>query len=367
MRTAIAIAAGGGGDAVTAAMLARAMPELGIAAILSYSWDRFMLDPSPGPRERADFDGLGDRGGVAEVLQTAALRRGTSTLPRLAGCIASPLLLLEAAAGANGLADLMSRAVTAFGADELVVVDVGGDILAEGHETTLRTPLADSLALAAAVQSGIATRVLVAGPGLDGELSPTEVGARLDKLGARQAGELTPQHAAPFAGVWSWHPSEANALLAAAASGWRGTVETQRAARVELTDTAPRVYEVDAATLVDSSLAACLVSTTSLEQAEQRLRDRRGGRSELDIERRRAGNGGAEVRMPSLESLDVIDHYVELSAGVDALTVRRVAEMLFAIDPPATEALRQLLSRTRPANFRPPLYLTRADDSAVLS
>ncbi|MFC9965716.1 DUF1152 domain-containing protein [Nocardia ignorata] len=358
MRTAIAIAAGGGGDAVTAAMLARAMPELGIAAIMSYSWDRFMLDPSPGPRVRADFDGLGDRSGVAEVLQTASLRTGTSTLPRLAGCIAQPLLLLEAAAGADGLADLMSQAVAAFGADELVVVDVGGDILAEGHETTLRTPLADSLALAAAVQSGIATRVLVAGPGLDGELSPTEVGARLEKLGARQAGELTPQHAAPFVDVWSWHPSEANALLAAAASGWRGTVETQRAARVDLTDASPRVYEVGAATLVDSSLAACLVSTTSLEQAEHRLRERRSGRSELDIEHSRASSDRAEVRTPSRESLDVIDRYIELSADVDALTVRRVAEMVRAIDPPTTEALRQLLSQTRPSNFHPPLYLT---------
>ncbi|MFE3059178.1 DUF1152 domain-containing protein [Nocardia sp. NPDC059239] len=56
MRTAIAIAAGGGGDAITAAMLAAAMAELGIAAIMSYSWDRFMIDPAPGPRERADFE-----------------------------------------------------------------------------------------------------------------------------------------------------------------------------------------------------------------------------------------------------------------------------------------------------------------------
>ncbi|MGC4989914.1 DUF1152 domain-containing protein [Nocardia salmonicida] len=364
MRTAIAMAAGGGGDAVTAAMLARAMPDLGIAAIMSYLWDRFMLDPAPGPRVRTDFDGLGDRGGVAEVLQTAALRTGTSTLPRLAGCIARPLLLLKAVAGADGLADLMSRTVEAFDADELLVVDVGGDILAEGHETALRTPVADSLALAAAAQSGIATRVLVAGPGLDGELSPTEVSARLDNLQARQAGELTLRDAAPFVAVWSWHPSEANALLAAAASGWRGTVETQRAARVELTDASPRVYEVDAGTLVDSSLAASLVSTTSLEQAEQRLRERRGGRSELDIERSRAGSGRAEVRTPSMESLDVIDRYIELSVGVDALTVRRVAEMVRAIDPPTTEALRQLLSRTRPRNFHPPLYLTRADISA---
>ncbi|WP_167491012.1 DUF1152 domain-containing protein [Nocardia terpenica] len=358
MGTAIAIAAGGGGDAVTAAVLASAMPHLHITAVMSYSWDRFMIDPRPGPRVRADFDGWVDRGGVAEITATTRLRTGRSTLPPLAGRIGLPLLLLEAAAGATGLAELIDHAATAFGAEEVVVVDVGGDILAEGHETGLRSPLADSLALAAAVRSGIGTRVLVAGIGLDGEVSCPELYARLDRLGARCAGELTAQDVASFGDIWSWHPSEVSGLLAAAAAGWRGAVETQRAALVELTDTAPRVYEVNAQALADSSLAAPLAATTSLDQAEQLLRERRNGRSELDVERRRAAGERAEVRTPTLESLDVIDHYVAHAAdrGVDALTVRRVAELVSAIDPVATGALRELLARHRPDNFHPPLY-----------
>lgn len=360
MRTAIAIAAGGGGDAITAAMLAAAMPELGIVAIMSYSWDRFMIDPTPGPRRRADFDGLIDRGGVDEIPRSAALRKGTSTLPRLAGHIVQPLLLLEATGGSIGMADSIGHAVAAFGADEVIVVDVGGDIIAEGHEANLRSPLADSLALAATVHTGIPARVLLAGPGLDGELSPAEVEARLDKLEARQVADLVSSDAAPFGDIWSWHPSEATALLAAAAGGWRGAVETQRAAVVNLTDGATRVYELNAQALADSSLAAPLISTTSFEEAEQVLRDRRGGRSELDIERRRAAGEWAEVHMPTLKSLGVIDRYAgeAQGRGVDALTVRRVAEMVCAIEPSATLALRDLLFRERPHSFRPPLYLT---------
>ncbi|MBF6328707.1 DUF1152 domain-containing protein [Nocardia transvalensis] len=356
---AIAIAAGGGGDAVSAAMLASVMPELGVTAIMSYSWDRFMIDPSPGPRVREDFHGLVDRGGVAEIVETAALRKGRSTLPRLAGCISHPLLLLEADAGATGLAELIGRAAAVFDADEVVVVDVGGDILGEGHEASLRTPLADSLALAAAVQSGIPTRVLVAGIGMDGELSSPELRVRLDKLQAQPVAELTPKDVEPFNDIWSWHPSEANALLAAAAGGWRGAVETQRNALLDLNAAATIVYEIDARTLLDSSLAAPLLGTTSLDQAEQLLRDRRGGRSELDVERRRAAGEHAEVRIPSLDTLDVIDRYVDQAAArdVDALTVRRAAELVSAIDPAATVALRELLGRRRPDNFRPPLYL----------
>ncbi|MCM6774952.1 DUF1152 domain-containing protein [Nocardia sp. CDC159] len=340
------------------------MPKLGVAALMSWSWDRFMIDPTPGPRVRGDFDRLGDRGGVAQILETSALRIGRSTLPRLAGRLGHPLLLLEADGGATGLAELIERAVAAFDADEVVVVDVGGDILGEGHEANLRTPLADSLALAAAVQSGVPTRVLVAGIGMDGELSSPELEVRLDQLHARPVAELTPKDVEPFNDIWSWHPSEANALLAAAAGGWQGAVETQRNALLELTAAAAIVYEIDARTLTESSLAAPLVGTTSLEQAEQLLRERRDGRSELDIERRRAAGEHAEVRMPTLDTLDVIDRYVDEAAtrGVDALTVRRTAEMVSAIEPSATEALRELLGRHRPDNFRPPLYLVHGEN-----
>ncbi|WP_067891127.1 DUF1152 domain-containing protein [Nocardia vaccinii] len=358
MRSAIAIAAGGGGDAVTAAMLAHARPDLGIAAIMSYSWDRFMIDPSPGPRVRADFEGLVDRGGVAEIPPVAALRIGQSTLPRLAAAIDLPLLLVEAEGGAVGLSALIARAAKAFDADRIIVVDVGGDILAEGHEASLRSPLADSLALAAAMRSRIDTRVLVAGIGMDGELSAAEVDERLGKLDAQRLAELTPRDAEPFDGIWAWHPSEANALLAAAAAGWRGTVECQRNAAVELTDASPAVFEVGAQQLVDASLAAVLTETTSLAEAEQLLRDRRDGRSELDIERQRAAGDRLKVRMPGPETLAEIDEYAAEARkrGVTALTVRRVAEMVSAIAPDATDALRVLLSENRPHNFRPPLY-----------
>lgn len=339
-------------------MLASAMPDLGIAAVMSYSWDRFIVDPSPGPRARADFDGLIDRGGVAQIPPSAALRIGQSTLPRLAGAIDLPLLLVEADGGAVGLSALIARAATAFGADQIVVVDVGGDILAEGHEASLRTPLADSLALAAAVRTGIATRVLVAGIGMDGELSAAEVDERLGQLHAQQLADLTPRDAVPFEGIWAWHPSEANALLAAAAAGWRGTVECQRNAAVELTGASTGVFEVGAQQLVDASLAAVLTDTTSLAEAEQLLRDRRAGRSELDVERQRAAGDRAKVRMPGLEALAVIDEYATdaRERGVTALTVRRVAEMVSAFAPEATDALRTLLTEQRPHNFRPPLY-----------
>lgn len=122
---------------------------------------------------------------------------------------------------------------------------------------------------------------------------------------------------------------------------------------IEIGDGATWVYEVDAEALARSSLAEPLMSTTSLDQAEQLLRERRGGRSELDIERRRAAGERAEVRFPGGESLRTIDRYVDAARdrGVDAITVRRIAELVRAVDPYATQVLRDLLSERRPDCF----------------
>ncbi|WP_373281046.1 DUF1152 domain-containing protein [Nocardia niigatensis] len=61
-------------------------------------------------------------------------------MPPLSRSLDVPLLLLEAEDGAVGMAELIRRAAAEFGTDELVVVDVGGDIIAEGHETARADP-----------------------------------------------------------------------------------------------------------------------------------------------------------------------------------------------------------------------------------
>jgi len=52
------LAAGGGGDALAASILHRAVGESQPATIATYAWDRLAVDPLPGPRAAADFDGL---------------------------------------------------------------------------------------------------------------------------------------------------------------------------------------------------------------------------------------------------------------------------------------------------------------------
>lgn len=57
--TRLIVAAGGGGDAVAAAMLDVALyGDEDQAVILTYAWDRLLVDPVPGPRGPSDFTGL---------------------------------------------------------------------------------------------------------------------------------------------------------------------------------------------------------------------------------------------------------------------------------------------------------------------
>lgn len=363
MVRALAIAAGGGGDAITAAVLGRKLEAADLVAIMSYSWDRLMLDPEPGPRTCADFIGLLEPvPNVYEVTGASALRGGGHpTLPALAACLPFRFLLLDPIAGAVGLSSQIAAAAQEYGADEILIVDVGGDILAAGHEPGLRTPLADSLVVAACAQTGLAVRVLVAGLGLDGELTEAELDRRAVELGAAPLTRVESEDFEFVRALFEWHPSEANGLLEAAADGVRGIVETrQGSTTVEVTDASTVVYEVDYQRVLDNSIAAQLVSTGSLDEAEHVVRKYLGG-TEIDFERRRWVEFATRRPIPPTDAaLEVIDEYARRAhaSGIDYLTVRRVAELVQAIDLATGTQLRQLLTRNRPDYYLPPVYRT---------
>ena len=52
------VAAGGGGDAVMAAVVSHLARPNDRAVIATFAWDRLIYDPLPGPRSPADFEGL---------------------------------------------------------------------------------------------------------------------------------------------------------------------------------------------------------------------------------------------------------------------------------------------------------------------
>lgn len=346
---------------ITASVLA---PVLGLTTtppVLTFSWDRLVLDPVPGPRTVADFDGLHQFAPkVFEVLPTSIphLPAG-SGLPRLAAEIPARLLLLDPSGGAVGMAGQIKAASEVFGDPKVGLVDVGGDILAQGGEPGLRSPLADMLALAACTVTGLACELLVVAPGIDSELAKTTVLNRLADLDADQRCTLDARAFDPVRSVFAWHPSEASGLVAAAASGHRGSVETRDAAsRVHLSDDTTMVFGLDVSAAAETSPAALLRSTRSLQEAAQIVSDVTGV-AEIAYETDKASRlRSRSASQPSPPELVDVDRQVAAAAvrGVDYITVRRLAERVGVTTSEALTAFQALLATKRAAAYQPPLY-----------
>ena len=152
MKTSLLVGAGGGGDALAALLVHHALagPDDSQPIVASFSWDRYILDPQPGPRVPSDFRGLRrmtDRNW--EVTADAQLGEGKSSLALLARTTKARFVLLDPANGAKGLRAQLAELAEAVSADSVTLVDVGGDIIAQGNEPELLSPLADSMTLAA--------------------------------------------------------------------------------------------------------------------------------------------------------------------------------------------------------------------------
>jgi hypothetical protein len=360
----ILIAAGGGGDAITSAALRRALNLAGPLVIMSYAWDRLMIDPLPGPRTTSDFNGLRElRPGVYEVLPESQARPPAgSSLPRLANELDARILLLDPVGGAVGMAQQIAGAAEFFAAGDAVLVDVGGDSLTTGNEPGLRSPLADQLAIAACLRSQIPTTLVIPAPGVDGELEFSAITARLKGLHARRLPELTSADLDPIRRVFSWHPSEASGLLAAATFGHRGYVEVRDAGdHVALTDETPSVHAIDLTAVTANGATAPglqLTETASLADAEAAI-ERITGINELRYERAKAARrDGQPSHQVTAHDLDTVDKHAAQAAGrgADYISLRRLAELIGAHTLDNYAALSQLLAETRAERYGPSIY-----------
>jgi hypothetical protein len=166
------------------------------------AWERSPVDPRPGPRSLEEIKG-GDACGSAAVLTeggTVSLDGVEFSESKMASHLGRPVLLLDINGGPAALAAGLVEAAGELGCDAMVMLDVGGDVLAHGHEPGLASPLCDAISMAAGL---ILTRSwdgslvgAVYGPGCDGELTPDEVLERITQL----------QSAGVLLGAWGLTP-----------------------------------------------------------------------------------------------------------------------------------------------------------------
>jgi hypothetical protein len=345
--TTLLVAAGGGGDALASLLVSHRLHADGeIPVVASYSWDRRILDPMPGPRLPTDFKGVRRLTPCnVEITAESWLHSGgSSTLSLLAETTPAQFVLLDPSSGALGMRQQVIELVQHFSFTSVFLVDVGGDVVATGTEEKLRSPLADALALATLADFPVPVRVAVAGPGLDGELAASYVRSRCIALGGELLGRLTAVDVEPYYRALAQHPSEATTLLAASALGMTGRAEIRdNADLVTLSDDSADVYVLDASTAVAvNQLAQALVTTRSMTEAEAAAVSL-CGRSELDYERQKATTLRSMSPPTVTEMQRRLQDYWSFSTarGITLATFRRLSEVLrvTSYDPNLIRAL----------------------------
>ena len=293
---ALVLGIGGGGDAVGSIAVARALSDRGVETVLGgVAWERIVVDPHPGPRGLGEIHGGRQLVGalVVSPLSGATTPEGVHFCEsRLALHLGRDTILIDVTGGSSGAALAIDSACAELGCDLAVLVDIGGDAIADGSEPGLASPLCDAVMLAAGAACEVPALACVLGAGCDGELEPHEVltrvaalaraGAWLDTIGASAA-------AAEIEAAAAVAVTEASLLVARAARGESGPVEIRGGRRtVELSPVAALAFVFDLeAAMSELPLARAVAKTDSIQAARDAL-NALGISTELDWEERRA-------------------------------------------------------------------------------
>ncbi len=301
---ALVIGVGGGGDVVGALATARFVEFCGLDFTLGgLSWERYVYDPVPGPRSLNEIENvklIHPRMGLANP-QTKTRYDVYFAESKMAEVLGRDVLLVDINGGVKGVVDGLELALKEFKADLLVGLDVGGDSLAQGGEKGLRSPLADSVMLAACAElekQGVKTLWGVFGYGSDGELTTDELEKALSMVakagGFLGAWALTPKIVAEMQEVIKRVNTEASAIPVECALGaWGEKMIRLEERTVKLTPLTALTFFLSPSVVFQtlSRPAQALAGSTTLEEADEALHAI-GLKTELDLERERYGKSG---------------------------------------------------------------------------
>ncbi len=307
------IGMGGGGDVVGALAMVRECQALGTSARLGgVAWERFPIDPHPGPR------GLEGIVGGRVIGDAAVLADAATTTPEgarfaesgMAEHLGEEVALIDVAGGVPSAAAGIEAAAAELDCDLVILIDVGGDVLARGDEPGLASPLCDAIMLAAAARlpEGVSTLLAVAGAGCDGELTPTEVLTRLAELAAGGSWigtfSVTRSVARELDSAAGAVPTEASLQIVRCANGEIGPTPIRAGRRtVELTPLGAMIFVLDPLLAMTAGLplASAVGGARSIAEGRDALAAL-GIRTELDYELDRAsGRSGQAGEHPGSE------------------------------------------------------------------
>ena len=266
------------------------------------AWERSVVDPRPGPRRIEELAGVEQLGSLRAALCSPEGRTREGARLAEAGVAAHlgrPTVLVDVTKGPAGAATGIAAAAERLACERVILADVGGDVLAGGHEPGLASPLCDAVMLASVrhLPDRLDAVGCVVGAGCDGELTPPEVLDRVALLARDGAwlatSSITADTARELLAVAELVPTEASLQAARCALGATGRAMIRGGRRtVELGPAGALAILFDPAVAMQRAapLAALVADAGSIEAARGRLAAA-GVRTELDFEQERAAAG----------------------------------------------------------------------------
>ena len=173
------IGAGGGGDVCGCLPVYRWLQSCDAEPILgSLTWERTVVFNDYGPRSFDQIEGLEKIYGTVAIGSEKTVIAKDKTpfqATSISRTLNQPIIYLDISKGVQPLVKDLTNVISKEHIEFILILDVGGDILAQGSEPGLRSPLADAMTLATVAQIKIPQAIGIFGLNSDGELTLDEL------------------------------------------------------------------------------------------------------------------------------------------------------------------------------------------------
>ncbi len=287
---------GGGGDILSALLPYVYYRRLGYEVKLgAVVWERYVEDPLPGPickEDLVNFDEINDY--VYKVTSNSyAIRGGLKVVPQLVRVlkvVSDYGYAICNKGGDLGMTKALNDLVDKEKFDIVIGVDAGGDVLANGDEKGLGSPLIDSISLASLVSIKVRSILGIIGAGSDGELEHDYVLKRISEIakieGLLDSKGIDKEVAKLMEEALKIVNTEASRIPFEAFHGLYGEVKIRNGTRnVYVTPTSSIMFFVDPKKLAQiSGIYKIVAGSKSLDEANEKFHEH-GIYTEYDFEK----------------------------------------------------------------------------------
>ncbi len=298
-KRALVFGIGGGGDIVATIPTANLLRDFGFEVFHgSIVWDRLVIDPKPGPRSIEELENIEIFNEVIAIAnENTKTYYGVIPTVARAAKFFGEVVALDITKGAKKLSKGIAEFADDSGISLIFGIDSGGDAIAIGYESGVKSPLADSLSVAAL--SDLNAIVGVFGFGSDGELKIEELLLNMSELIKRGSflgcSSMSKRDYEQMIEITKFVVTEASKIPIMAYEGEFGIKKIRKSRTVLISPLSTLTFYFDSRGVFEINDAAKIVRDARDIEEANKLLNKSGILTELDYERAVSSSGDRYV------------------------------------------------------------------------